>query len=92
MVKTNALVTTEIAVVVDVGEAGFSAYEEVLGAPATRYFEKGGRECRRQWIVRHGSNPRIFRALIRQLRGKDEGEVVEVVAKMPSRVKKPEAA
>lgn len=92
MVKTNALSTTEIALVVDVGEAGFAAYEEILGAPASRYFEKSVSECRRQWSVRHGSNPRIFRALIRQLRGKDEGEVAEVAAKMPPRVKKPEAA
>jgi hypothetical protein len=74
-----------IAVVVDIGEPHFSLWSQRLGAPAARYFEKGGRERRRQWIVRRESNPLVFRALLRQLRHTKEGEVVEVTPKMPAR-------
>jgi hypothetical protein len=93
-VKGNAtLEEMRIAVVVDIGELHFSLWSQRLGAPAAHYFSKDGSECRRQWIVRREANPLVFRALLRQLRGTKEGEVVEVVARMPARLKpEPEAA
>lgn len=84
-VKHPTLAKCRIAVVVDVGESAFAGYAQTLGAPASRYFEKGGRECRRQWIVRREANVRLFRALWRQLRDAEEGEVREVTGQMPAK-------
>lgn len=85
-IKHPTLAKCRIVVAVDVGEKPFAGYAETLGATAVRYFEKGGRECRRQWIVRREANVRLFRALWRQLRGAEEGEVREVTGQMPQKV------
>jgi len=84
-IRKQELARCEIALVVDVGETGFSGYGESLGAPAARYFEKGGRECARQWIVRRKANPILFRSLWRQLRDVGEGDVRQVVGRMLAR-------
>lgn len=87
-VKHHELAKCRIAVAVDFGEEAFAGYCSTLGAPAARYFEKGGRECRRQWVVRREANVRLFRALWRQLRDVEEGEVREVTGQMPRKAAK----
>jgi|tagenome__1003787_1003787.scaffolds.fasta_scaffold18348049_2 hypothetical protein len=67
-----------IAVVADVGEPQFNSFLETLGSPVARYSTKDGSEARRQWNVRHNTSAVVFLALLRQLRGKPDGEVVEI--------------
>jgi hypothetical protein len=67
-----------IAIVADCGESQFNSFLETLGSPAARYSGKDGSEGRRQWNVRHNTSAVVFLALLRQLRGKQYGEVMEI--------------